>query len=93
MLFCCFVVVLSIKAGGDVEAAKKREEELQRQLLAERDAVTKTQSELNSLKGSFEKTMATTDEGKMLLKRKHIDDMVRCLIVSLAVYISWWIGD
>eukprot|EP00750_Incisomonas_marina_P003012 INCI12808.3.p1 GENE.INCI12808.3~~INCI12808.3.p1 ORF type:complete len:1011 (+),score=198.42 INCI12808.3:601-3633(+) len=62
-------------AGGDVEAAKRREEELQRELQAQRDAVVRTQDELNSFKTSFEASMGATDEGKVLLKLKEIDDM------------------
>ena len=71
--------VCASQAGGDVEAAKRREEELQRELQAQRDAVVRTQDELNSFKTSFEASMGATDEGKVLLKLKEIDDMVRTL--------------
>jgi len=69
--------VILLQTDGDLEAIRRREEKLRQQLSEQQEEVSRTQAELSSVKGSFEQSMASTQEGQMILKKKEIDDMVR----------------
>lgn len=69
--------MILLQTDGDLEAIRRREEKLRQQLSEQQEEVSRTQAELSSVKGSFEQSMASTQEGQMILKKKEIDDMVR----------------